>query len=250
MMSEMGKIGNGRRFVASSDHWVARTLRHAYRSIVNFTLPAPRALTKPALALVLLIRTTYYYLVRALFCEPLFKAYCTRYGRNVHTGVFLHWVHGGGELILGDNVYVDGKCSFTFAVRYTEKPRLTIGDNTRIGHNCSFTIGKQITIGRHCLLGSSVYMFDSPGHPTDPAARLAGLPSRIEEVRPITIGDNVWIGARAIIYPGVVIGNDSVVATGSVVMGSVAPQTMVAGNPARQIAVLSKSQAEEKKHEL
>jgi carbonic anhydrase/acetyltransferase-like protein (isoleucine patch superfamily) len=241
MIREMGGIGNGRRFVASSDHWAARLLRHVYRSIANFTLPAPGALTKPALALVLLIRNTYFFLVRVFFCEPLFKAYCTSYGRNVHTGVFLHWVHGSGELILGDNVCVDGKCSFTFAVRYAEKPRLTVGDNTRIGHDCSFTIGKQITIGRHCLLGSSVYLFDAPGHPTDPAARLAGLPSRVEDVRPITIGDNVWIGAGAIIYPGVTIGDDSVVATGSVVMANVAPQTIVAGNPARQIASLSKS---------
>jgi acetyltransferase-like isoleucine patch superfamily enzyme len=142
-----------------------------------------------------------------------------------------------------------GKCSFTFAVRYTERPRLTVGDHTRIGHNCKFTIGKQITIGRHCLIGSSVHIFDAPGHPTDPAARMEGLPSKIEEVRPITIGDNVWIGARVIIYPGVIIGNDSVVATGSVVMANVAPQTMVAGNPTRQVAALSKSGTEEEKHE-
>jgi chloramphenicol O-acetyltransferase type B len=54
------------------------------------------------------------------------------------------------------------------------------------------------------------------------------------------IEDNVWIGRNAIIFPGVRIGEGSVVAMGTVVMNSIPPNTVVAGNPARQIRSLAK----------
>jgi acetyltransferase-like isoleucine patch superfamily enzyme len=81
-------------------------------------------------------------------------------------------------------------------------------------------------------------MFDSSGHPADPQTRLAGLPPDADDVKPITIGDNVWIGGRAIVYPGVTIGAHSVVAAGSVVTSDVPPCTVVAGNPARRVGQL------------
>ncbi|MGH9453236.1 MAG: acyltransferase, partial [Terriglobia bacterium] len=227
------------RFIALSDHWLARVLRKMYRATFQLSVPAPRFLTAPVLAVIILVRSTYYFLCRVFIAEPLFKVYCTQYGRNFHTGVFIPWVQGKGEIIIGDNVSIDGRCAFFFAARYSEKPRLTIGDNTGIGHNCAFTVGKEIRIGKHCRFGSSVAVFDAPGHPADPAARLAGLPSAQNEVRPITIGDNVWIGTGAIIFPGVTIGDGSIVAMGSVVMSNVPPNTMVAGNPARQVRALS-----------
>jgi acetyltransferase-like isoleucine patch superfamily enzyme len=229
------------RFVALSDHWLARFTRRGYRAVRSFRAPAPRLITRPALYLVLGVREVYYFVARTCFCEPLFKAYCTQYGSNLRTGVFLHWVQGRGKIIIGDDVTIDGKCSFAFAVRYSESPSLIIGDGTGIGHNCSFTVGKQITIGRNCRIASDVHMFDSPGHPADPAARLAGLPAPVEEVRPVSIGDNVWVGSRATIYPGVSIGDGSVVAMGSVVMSNVPPDTVVAGNPARQIRSLARA---------
>jgi acetyltransferase-like isoleucine patch superfamily enzyme len=145
-------------------------------------------------------------------------------------------VQGRGRLVIGDDVLVDGKCSFTFAVRYTKDPTLRIGDHVRIGHNSAFTVGREITIGSHCLIASGVQMFDSPGHSTDPAARKAGEPARFEDVRPIRIEDGAWIGRNAVIFPGVTVGVGSVVATGSVVMSNVPPAVVVAGNPARQIA--------------
>ena len=229
------------RFLALSDHPLAAFARRIRRGLTGFGLPAPRILVRPALLLVLFARSIYYFVVRIFICEPLFKAYCTSYGRNLRTGVFLHWVHGAGTLTIGDNVVVDGKSTFHFALRYSDRPELIVGDNTGIGHNCSFTVAKKITIGRHCRIGLNVQMFDSPGHPSDPQARLAGLPAAPEEVRPITIGDNVWIGNNSIICPGVTIGDGSAVAVGSVVMSDVPENTLVAGNPARRIQALIRS---------
>ena len=82
----------------------------------------------------LFLRRVYYFLIRVFVCEPFFKTYCAQYGRNVHTGVFVHWIRGRGQLIVGDNVTVDGKCSFIFAVRYAEQPTLRIGNNVWVGH--------------------------------------------------------------------------------------------------------------------
>ena len=89
------------RFLARSDHWAVRTARQGYRAVTNFSVPAPRFFFRPALALVLVVRSTYYFLVRVFYCEPLFKAYCKSYGRNLHTGTFLHWVKGEGDLMVG-----------------------------------------------------------------------------------------------------------------------------------------------------
>lgn len=228
------------RFLALSDHWLARVVRGAYRFLSNFSMPAPRWLVVPWLAAVIAMREAVYFVQRVFWCEPLFKAYCTSHGRRLKTGVFLHWVQGKGRLTVGDNVTVDGKSSFVFAVRYCDEPALEIGSNTIIGHNCSFTVGKKITVGSHCLIAGNVQMFDSPGHAMDPAGRKAGQPARIEDVLPIVIEDNVWIGRNAIIFPGVRIGEGSVVAMGTVVMNSIPPNTVVAGNPARQIRSLAK----------
>lgn len=89
------------------------------------------------------------------------------------------------------------------------------------------------------MIASSVRLFDAPGHPIDAALRKAGNPANSEDVRPICIHDNVWIGAGAVIFPGVTVGEGSVVATGAIVVNDVPPYTMVGGNPARLIQRLS-----------
>jgi acetyltransferase-like isoleucine patch superfamily enzyme len=228
-----------RQTLASSTELLPRLFRRCRQWVRNFGIPAPRVLTVPLLAVFLTLRSTYYFVIRVLLCEPFFKAYCTRYGRGLHTGVFFHWIQGRGELIIGDNVLIDGKCSFSFAARFTAQPTLIIGDNTGIGHACSFTIGKKISIGRYCRIAGNVWIFDSPGHPADPVARMAGSPVANDDVKPVVIEDNVWIGQGAIIMPGVTIGQNSIVASGAVVMVNVPPNTMVAGNPARQLRRLT-----------
>ena len=103
--------------------------------MLSFGLPPiPRAVSVLLLTLFLLLRSAYYFIARVFFCEPFFKAYCTKHGPGLRTGVFFHWIQGRGELIVGDNVRIDGKCSFTFAARFSDHPTLVIGDKTGIGH--------------------------------------------------------------------------------------------------------------------
>jgi len=117
---------------------------------------------------------------------------------------------------------------------------LTIGSNTSIGHGCIFAVNKEITIGRGCLIAGFVSIFDSPGHATDPGERAAGAVVPDEDVRPVVVEDNVWIGYGSVIMPGVTIGQNSVIAVGSVVTSDIPPNTMALGNPARKFPLLQK----------
>lgn len=228
-----------RRMVATSDHPLARTARTAYRAYDGFTLPAPRAVVRPMLWAYLGGRQVVHFLRRVLIAEPLFKAYCTRHGRGVRTGIYVQWIEGRGDLLVGDHVRLWGKSSISFAARFSDRPTLEIGDHTSIGHGVSITVARHVKIGRHCHIAGGTRIFDSSGHPADPAKRLAGLPPDDDEVKPVTIGDNVWIGSNAVIFPGVTLGDGCVVATDSVVTGDVPPNTLVAGYPARRIKALA-----------
>lgn len=207
-------------------------MRGLRRWLLNFSIPAPRVVIVPVARAFSAVRYLWYFLYRILACEPFFKSYCRKHGKNLHTGSHLHWFQGQGDLFVGDNVHVDGKSAFSFAARYVDRPRLEIGNNTAIGHDCQFTVAEKVVIGENCMIGGGTFILDSPGHPTDPYERIAGMPAPREKVRPVTIEDNVWIGRRCIIMPGVIIGRNSVIAAGSVVVKTVPPNTLVGGNPA------------------
>jgi len=205
-------------------------------------LPVPLLLLRPLRWLYLVCMAFAMNLYRFFICEPLFRAACSRVGRRMRVGTHIHWVQGRGRLELGDDVTIDGQCHFTFAARYSDHPTLTVGDRTMIGHGCGFVVARQVSIGSDCMLGMGVSIFDSSGHPVDPAKRLAGLPMDPEEVKPVSIGDNVWIGAQATIFPGVTIGSGAVVAARAVVVNNVASNTLVAGYPARRLQDLTPAQ--------
>ena len=87
-----------------------------------------------------------------------------------------------------------------------------------------------VTIGALALLGPNVQLL-AADHPRDPELRRSGL----ESAAPVTVGENVWIGAGAILCPGVSVGDDSIIGAGAVVTRDVPAGVVAAGNPCRVI---------------
>lgn len=228
-----------RHWLVHSQHPLAAAVRRLRRALLDFTLPAPRVLILPYLWVFLCLRGAVFFIRRTFIAEPLFKAYCTRVGKGVTTGIYVPWVQGKGDLIVGDRVRINGKLSLSFAARFSKRPTLVIGDGTDIAHDCRIVVGKEVRIGAKVELAHGVTIRDSSGHPADPAHRAAGAPPDEADVKPVVLHDNVWVGANALILPGAEIGEGSVVSAYAVVSGTVAPYTVVAGNPARRIAALT-----------
>jgi acetyltransferase-like isoleucine patch superfamily enzyme len=143
-----------------------------------------------------------------------------------------------GALVFGKHDSVYAGCSFSIGVN----GRCTVGDFTLLNGALVMAEDK-IEIGSHCLISWNVGIADSDFHPLEPAQRLIDAqalapffkdrPPRPKlKTAPVKISDNVWIGMNATILKGVTIGENSVVAAGSVVTKNVPPNTVVAGNPA------------------
>lgn len=107
---------------------------------------------------------------------------------------------------------------------------VTIGDHTRIGlHN---TIIGPVTIGSHVNLAQGITV-TALNHNFEDSDKL--IDEQGVSTTPVTIGDDIWIGANAVVLPGVTIGAHSVVAAGAVVTKDIPPHSLVAGVPAKII---------------
>ena len=105
-----------------------------------------------------------------------------------------------------------------------------VGDGFFANYGCVFLDVAPVAFGENCLLGPGVHVYTA-AHPIDPEERAAEL----EFGDPVAVGDDVWIGGRAVITPGVEIGDGAVVAAGAVVVDDVPARTVVGGNPAEVI---------------
>lgn len=109
-------------------------------------------------------------------------------------------------------------------------PNIKLGSKVYFNFNCVILDVTTVTIGDRVLFGPGVHIYTAT-HPLDPTERNSGL----EFAKPVTIGNNVWIGGRAIINPGVTLGDNVVVGSGAVVTQSVEANCVVVGNPARVV---------------
>ena len=132
---------------------------------------------------------------------------------------------------LGKKSVIESYCCINNAVG-----DVTIGDYTRIGIHC--TVIGPVCIGNHVNLAQGITVTALNHNFTD-------ANSMIDEqgisTKPVIIDDDVWIGANAVILPGVTIGRHVVVAAGAVVTKDVPPYSLVAGVPARVIKQLEVS---------
>lgn len=108
---------------------------------------------------------------------------------------------------------------------------LSLGHNSYLGRNCFLALDSKITIGDNVMVGPQVMIFTA-NHGLQPDYPMIEQPIKRA---PVEIQNDVWVGARAIILPGVSLGHGSVVGAGAVVTKSVEPYAIVAGVPAKQV---------------
>ncbi|NWL35189.1 acyltransferase [Paenarthrobacter nitroguajacolicus] len=112
---------------------------------------------------------------------------------------------------------------------------IVIGEGTFINYRCVFNTHGGIAIGRNCDIAMDVSFVTSTHEPGTPERR-AGE----SKPQPIIVGNGVWIGTRAVILPGVTIGDGAVIAAGAVVTRDCEPHTLYAGVPALPKSGLSR----------
>jgi maltose O-acetyltransferase len=107
---------------------------------------------------------------------------------------------------------------------------IEIGARCFLNFNCTLLDGAPIRVGDECMFGPGVQLITAT-HPVDPAPRRAA----IEQALPVTLGAGVWVGAGAIVCPGVTVGENTVVGAGAVVTRDLPAGVVAVGNPARAI---------------
>jgi maltose O-acetyltransferase len=148
-------------------------------------------------------------------------------GKGVRFNGAIRIINKGGKLIIHDKVFISSDFGVT-RFRVNKGATLEIGEYTGLTYGCIIEANSTIKIGRNALIGFESVIIDSDYH---------GIEDRndIPAPQPITIEDNVWVGARCMILKGVTIGEGSVIGAGSLVTKSIPPRSLAVGSPARVI---------------
>ena len=115
----------------------------------------------------------------------------------------------------------------------TYSPQLSIGNNVLMGRNTTILCVNKVTIGDDCMFASNCFVSDE-NHGMDPSSGVRYEKQKLT-TKPVVLGRNVWVGEKAIILPGVTVGDNAIIGAGSVVTKDVPANTIAVGNPAKVI---------------
>jgi len=107
---------------------------------------------------------------------------------------------------------------------------IEIGERTFINYDCIILDACKVKIGKNVLIGPRTCIY-SASHPIYAPVRIEGY----DISKPVTIGDNVWLGGNVVVNPGVTIGDNSIIGAGSVVIKDIQANVIAAGNPCKVI---------------
>jgi len=164
--------------------------------------------------------------VRARWC----LRHATSLGRRVRVWGWPAVHVWSGQLLVADRVMIMSTVATT---AIDVMGTLEIGERAFINYGGSISAEQLVRIGPRCSLGPHVMIMDNGFHRLEPDRR-----DERPESRPVVLEENVWLGARAIVLPGVTIGAHSVIGAGSVVTRDIPPRSLAAGLPARVIRTL------------
>lgn len=148
---------------------------------------------------------------------------------------------GRGTVLIGERVRLGyraatrlGNGEILLQAR-SKNSSIRIGADCSMNNNFSIISLLAVEIGERVMIGDGVSIFDSDFHRVDPTTRWDGS----DDPEPVSIGRNVWLGSRVLILKGVTIGENTVVAAGSVVTKSLPPNVVAGGVPAKVLRHLN-----------
>lgn len=177
-------------------------------------------------------------LTRRLYWSPVFKS-------QIHGGKNLYLYSGMPQVIrpldihMGANCRVSGISTFSGRWCSSERPQLIIGNNVDIGWQTTIAVASRVILSDNVRMAGRVFLAGYPGHPINPIARAEGAPDIVSQTGMIHLKENVWLGTGVTVLPGVTIGENSIIGTGSVVTHSIPANVIAAGNPAKVIRQLT-----------
>ena len=121
---------------------------------------------------------------------------------------------------------------------------IEVGKNFYANYNCTILDVAKVKIGDNCQMAPNVAIYTA-GHPIHPDTRNSGF----EYGKEVTIGDNVWLGGNTVVCPGVHIGNNVVIGSGSVITKDIPDWSIAAGNPCRVIRRITETDRRKLFHE-
>ena len=172
------------------------------------------------------IATAKDYAWNKLVVQPFYK----RKFSSIGTGLHIQGrpcIGGLGKVQAGNNLSLFSKGPIRITLLASKKDSvLRLENNVFINQGVKILCWKRINIGDSTIIGANSFLLDSDWHGIDGAQPKMG---------PIKIGSHVWIAMRVMILKGVTIGDNAIIGAGSVVTRNVEKNTIVAGNPIRQI---------------
>jgi len=219
--------------VRSKDSRIYAKVKGFFLALMHANLPTPKFIFRPVYELLVLWRYVRQILAGKLIYVPIFKARCESCGKGLVIYNGIPWIEGNLRIRIGNNVQIDASVFVSGRVR--RDPTLTVGDRTALGYKTSISVSKSVTIGSDCMVAAGCTIADNDGHPMDPLRRLSKEPVKEDEVKPVVIEDNVWIGTGCVILKGVTIGRGSIISANSVVTRNIPPYSIAMGIPAKVV---------------
>ena len=165
-------------------------------------------------------------------------------GRNTHF-TYPIYTHGLENVYIGDNFNAGNRLKLRTFNSWNEQafhPSIIIGDNVHIETDCHISAINSIEIGNNVLIASFVYISDHQHGNNDYFDILTPpIERNLFSKGAIKIGNNVWIGEKVCILPGVTIGDGAIIGAGSTVTKDIPSYSIAVGNPARVIKKLPHS---------
>lgn len=142
--------------------------------------------------------------------------------------IIVTWPH---QVSFGKNCLVERGVSFKYDGIWSSGPSIIFEDDVFIGMGCEFNISSSIKVGKKTMIASGCKFIDH-NHGT---ALNSAMNHQVPVIAPISIADEVWIGANCIILKGVTIDKGAVIGAGSLVLKNIGEYEIWAGNPAKFI---------------